>query len=129
MADTKNTEVPPASEPPASVPAAPVAVRERRSWLQPLLASLVVVAALVVGGFGGFALATATHAGGRPALEQGGLPGQPGMGQPGMGQPGPGGPQQGPRDRDGDGDHQPPPGGPSDDSDGDDDGGDDSTAG
>lgn len=121
MADTKNTEAPPASEPPAPVIAAPAVVREKRSWVQPLVAALVIVAALVVGGFGGFAIATATHAGGRPALEQGGLPGMPGMGQPGQR------PQQ--WQGDGDDDRPRPPGAPSDDSDGDVDGGDGSTAG
>jgi hypothetical protein len=89
MADTKNTEVPPASEPPAPVQQAPVVVRESRGWLRPLLAALIVVGALVVGGVGGFALAGAVHAGGRPPLEKG-------SGMPGPGQQGQGGPQQGP---------------------------------
>jgi negative regulator of sigma E activity len=81
MADTKNTEVPPASEPPAPVEetAAPVTVvREKRNWVTPLIAALVVVAALVVGGVGGYALAAVTHAGARPAIQQGQLPGQQG---------------------------------------------------
>jgi negative regulator of sigma E activity len=79
MADTKNTEVPPASEPPAPVEetAAPVTVvREKRNWATPLIAALVVVAALVIGGVGGYALAAVTHAGGRPAIQVGQLPGQ-----------------------------------------------------
>jgi hypothetical protein len=77
MADTKNTEVLPASEPPASLPtAAPVTVvREKRNWATPLIAALVVVIALVVGGVGGFALARATGPGGdRQAIQQGQLP-------------------------------------------------------
>lgn len=91
MADKENTEVPPASEAPAPVTtAAPVTVvRERSSWVTPFVAALVVVAALVLGGVSGFALAAATHAGGRPAIEQS---------QQGPQQQGPqqGGPQQGP---------------------------------
>lgn len=98
MTDTKNTEVPPASEPAAPVQqAAPAVVTEKRRWAMPLISALVVVAALVVGGIGGFAIATATHAGGRPAIEQGRFPGGPG--QPGQqGQQGqlPPGPQGGP---------------------------------
>jgi negative regulator of sigma E activity len=80
MADKENTEVPPASQSPAPVTtAAPVAVvRERGSWVTPLVAALVVVAALVLGGVSGFALAAATHAGDRPAIQQGQLPGQQG---------------------------------------------------
>jgi len=95
MADMQNTEVPPASQPQAPVPtAAPVAVvRERGSWVTPLIAALVVVVTLVVGGVSGFALAAATHAGARPAITQGQL----GAGQHGPQQgPRPGGPQQGP---------------------------------
>ena len=102
MADTKNTEVLPASEPPASVPtAAPVTVvSEKRNWATPLIAALVVVVALVVGGVGGFALARATGPGGdRQAMQQGQLPGGPGGGQQGQlgqqGGPQQGGPQQG----------------------------------
>ena len=98
MADTKNTEVLPASEPPASVPtAAPVTVvSEKRNWATPLIAALVVVVALVVGGVGGFALARATGPGaGRPAMEQGQLSGGPG-GQQGGGQQS-GGQQGGPQ--------------------------------
>lgn len=98
MTDTKNTEVPPASEPPAPAQEAPVVVRERRSWFRPLISALVVVAALVVGGIGGFAIATATHAG-RGAVVQGELPAGPGSDQQGQVQPGPGQPgQQMPRD-------------------------------
>ncbi|MGB3909959.1 MAG: hypothetical protein WBL06_05765 [Pseudolysinimonas sp.] len=87
MADKENTEVPPAAEAPAPVTtAAPVTVvRERGSWVTPLIAALVVVVTLVVGGVSGFALAAATHAGARPAIEQS---------QQGPG--GQGGPQQGP---------------------------------
>src|SRR5688572_4361375 len=72
MADKENTEVPPASQSPAPVTtAAPVTVvRERGSWVTPLIAALVVVVALVVGGVSGFALAAATHAGARPAMQQ-----------------------------------------------------------
>jgi hypothetical protein len=101
MADTKNTEVLPASEPPASVPtAAPVTVvSEKRNWATPLVAALVVVVALVVGGVGGFALARATGPGGdRQAMQQGQFPGGPSGGQQGQGQLGQGqqgGPQQG----------------------------------
>lgn len=78
MADKKNTEVPPASEPPAPVEtAAPVTVvRERRRWAMPLISALVIVAALVVGGIGGYAIAAATDAGGRPVIQQGQFPGQ-----------------------------------------------------
>jgi hypothetical protein len=97
MADTKNTEVLPASEPPASVPtAAPVTVvNEKRNWATPLIAALVVVVALVVGGVGGFALARATGPGGdRQSIQQGQFPGGPGGGQ--QGGPQQGGPQQGP---------------------------------
>jgi hypothetical protein len=91
MADKENTEVPPASEAPAPVTtAAPVTVvRERSSWVTPFVAALVVVAALVLGGVSGFALAAATHAGGRPAIEQS----QQGPQQQGGPQQGPGGPQ------------------------------------
>jgi len=116
MADTKNTEVLPASEPPASVTtAAPATVaNEKRNWATPLIAALVVVVALVVGGVGGFALARATGPGARgPAMQQGQLPGGP-QGQQGQ-QGGPqggqqGGPQQGPGGQQGqpprpDGDH------------------------
>ena len=93
MADNKNTEVPPASEPTAPVQqAAPVVVTEKRRWAMPLISALVVVAALVVGGIGGFAIATATHSGGRPAMEQGAVPGGPGQ----QGGPQESGPQQGP---------------------------------
>jgi hypothetical protein len=95
MADTKNTEVLPAYEPPASVPtAAPVTVvSEKRNWATPLTAALVVVVTLVVGGVGGFALARATVPGGdRQSIQQGQLPGGPGGGQQGQ----QGGPQQGP---------------------------------
>jgi hypothetical protein len=91
MADTKNTEVPPASEPPAPVEetAAPVTVvREKRNWATALIAALVVVAALVIGGVGGYALAAVTHAGARPAIQQGQLPGQQGGIQQGPGQQG-----------------------------------------
>jgi hypothetical protein len=93
MADTKNTEVPLASEPAALVQeapsqAAPVVVRETGSWFRPLVSALVVVAALVVGGIGGFAIATATLSGGRPAIEQGQFPGGPGQGGPQQGQQG-----------------------------------------
>jgi hypothetical protein len=91
MADKENTEVPPATEAPAPVTtAAPVTVvRERGSWVTPLIAALVVVVTLVVGGVSGFALAAATHAGARPAMQQS---------QQGPQQQGPqqGGPQQGP---------------------------------
>jgi hypothetical protein len=91
MADKENTEVPPATEAPAPVTtAAPVTVvRERGSWVTPLIAALVVVVTLVVGGVSGFALAAATHAGARPAIQQS---------QQGPQQQGPqqGGPQQGP---------------------------------
>ncbi|WP_309708382.1 hypothetical protein [Pseudolysinimonas sp.] len=92
MADKENTEVPPASEAPAPVTtAAPVTVvRERGGWVTPLIAALVVVVTLVVGGVSGFALAAATHAGARPAIEQGQFPAQQGP------QQGPGG-QQGDR--------------------------------
>ncbi len=93
MADKRN-DAPAASEAPASneTTAAPVTVvREKRGWATPLIAALVVVAALVVGGVGGFALATALDRDGRPAM-QGQLPGS---GQSGPLQ-GPGGQQQGP---------------------------------
>lgn len=104
MADNKNTEVPPASEPAAPVQhAAPVVVTEKRRWAMPLISALVVVAALVVGGIGGFAIATATHAGGRPAMEQGQMPGGPGQ-QGGTQQGQQGGPQQGPIPAPGEGD-------------------------
>jgi hypothetical protein len=95
MADTKNTEVPPASEPPASAyPVAPATVvRERGGWVTPLIAALVVVVTLVVGGVGGFALATATHAGARPAMQQGQIQ----QGGPQQGGPQQGGPQHGPQ--------------------------------
>lgn len=110
MADKENTEVPPASEAPAPVEtAAPVTVvRERGGWVTPLIAALVVVVTLVVGGVSGFALAAATHAGDRPAMQQGQLPIQ--------GQQGPqqGGPQQGPRPE---GDRPDRPERPTDDSD------------
>jgi hypothetical protein len=104
MADTKNTEVPPASEPPAPVQTAAPAtvVREKSNWATALIAALVVVAALVLGGVGGFALAAVTHDGGRPAIQQGqGQQGGPQQGGPQQGpqhgpQQGPGG-QQGPR--------------------------------
>ena len=93
MADTKNTEVPPASEPAAPVQEAPVVVREKRSWAMPLVSALVVVAALVTGGIGGFAIAT--QSAGRPANEQGRLP--TGQVQPGeQGQRGPEGQQGAP---------------------------------
>jgi len=102
MADTKNTEVPPASEPPAPVQTAAPAtvVREKSNWATALIAALVVVAALVLGGVGGFALAAVTHDGGRPAIQQG-QQGGPQQGGPQQGpqqgqQQGPGG-QQGPR--------------------------------
>jgi uncharacterized membrane protein len=94
MTDKKNTEVIPASEPVAPVQEAPVVVRERRGWFRPLISALIVVAALVVGGIGGFAIATATQAGGRVGVEQGQLPGAPGQGQSG---PGMGGDQSGER--------------------------------
>ena len=103
MADTKNTEVPPAPEPAAPAQEAPVVVREKRGWIRPLISALVVVAALVVGGIGGFAIATVTHAGQRAALEQGQFPGGPGQ------QPLPGGPGQGDLDGDHDGDRPQPP--------------------
>jgi hypothetical protein len=92
MADTQNTEVPPASEPQASVTTAAPAtvVRERSNWATPLVAALVVAATLVLGGVGGFALAAATHAGGPPAIQMAGVPGQMQHG------PHQGGPQQGP---------------------------------
>lgn len=107
MAETKNEET-----------VAPVTVvQEKRNWATPLIAALVVVVALVLGGAGGFALASVTHAGARPGIEQEQLPGSgqnqgPGgpQGQggpqqgPGGGQPG--GPQQGP----GQGQHPPQPG-------------------
>ena len=103
MADKENTEVPPAAEAPAPVTtAAPVTVvRERSSWVTPLVAALVVVAALVLGGVSGFALSAATHGGERPAVVQGqdgpGPQGGPQQGpRPGGSQQGPGG-QQGPR--------------------------------
>ena len=107
MADTKYTEVLPASEPPASVTtAAPVTVvRETGSWVTPLIAALVVVVTLVVGGVGGFALARATGPGGdRPAMQQGQLPG----GQQGGIQQGPGGQQGGPQQGPGGQQGQPP---------------------
>ena len=94
MADNKNTEVLPASEPAAPVQTtAPVVVTEKRSWAMPLISALVVVAALVVGGIGGFAIATATHSGGRGGIEQGPFPGGPGPDQQGQDQQGQG--QQG----------------------------------
>ncbi|WP_395640342.1 hypothetical protein [Pseudolysinimonas sp.] len=109
MADKKNTEVPPASEPAAPVQeAAPVVVTQKRRWVLPLISALVVVAALVVGGIGGFAIATATQAGGRPAIEQGQFPGGPGQ---------QGGTQQGPGQGDGQDGERPEP--PSDSTDGD----------
>ncbi len=117
MTDTKNTEVPPASEPAAPVQqAAPAVVTEKRRWAMPLVSALVVVAALVVGGIGGFAIATATHAGARPAIEHVRLPGGPGQpgqqGGPQQGRPGgPGGPQNGERPQ--------PPSDPSDEDDSD----------
>lgn len=96
MADKENTEVPPAAEAPAPVTtAAPVTVvRERGSWVTPLVAALVVVAALVLGGVSGFALSAATHGGDRLAMQQGQL-GGPGQQGPQQGGPmqGPGGPQ------------------------------------
>jgi hypothetical protein len=111
MTDTKNTEVPPASEPAAPVQqASPVVVAEKRRWAMPLISALVVVAALVVGGIGGFAIATATHAGGRPAFEQGQFPGGPQQGQL------PQGPQGGPGQN---GERPQPPSDQSGDSDGD----------
>ncbi len=104
MADTKNTEVLPASEPPASVPtAAPVkVVSEKRSGATPLIAALVVVMALVVGGVGGFALARATGPGGDRQIQQGQFAGGPGGGQQGQ----QGGPQQGPGGQHGPGGQQ-----------------------
>ena len=106
MADKKNTEVPPTSEPAAPVQEAPVVVREKRSWFRPLISALVVVAALVVGGIGGFAIATATHAGDRVAFEQGLFPGRPGQqgqqGGPGQGQQQNGERPQPPSDQSGD---------------------------
>lgn len=109
MTDTKNTEVPPASQAPAPAPVAAPAtfVREKNTWLTPLVAALVVVATLVIGGVGGYALAAATHAGGRPAIHQGQFPG-PGPG-PGPQQGGPqqGGPQQRPDGPQGQGPNQP----------------------
>jgi hypothetical protein len=103
MADTQNTEVPPASQPAASVPsAAPTTVvRERTNWATPLIAALAVTGALVLGGVGGFALAAATHAGAHPAMLQGQLQG-PGQQGPQMGGPRPGQPQQGPGGQQGD---------------------------
>jgi hypothetical protein len=98
MADKENTEVPPATEAPAPVTtAAPVTVvRERGSWVTPLIAALVVVVTLVVGGVSGFALAAATHAGARPAIQQSQQgPQQQGPQQSGP-QQGPGGQQGGP---------------------------------
>lgn len=94
MADKENTEVPPAAEAPAPVTtAAPVTVvRERSSWVTPLVAALVVVAALVLGGVSGFALSAATHGGDRPPIQQGMQQGQQGPQQGGP-QMGPGGPQ------------------------------------
>jgi hypothetical protein len=99
MADTKNTEVPPASQAPAPVETAAPAtvVRERSNWVTPLIAALVVVAALVLGGVGGYALAAVTHDGGRPVIQVGQLPGQHGP------QQGPGGPQGERPDRPADG--------------------------
>jgi hypothetical protein len=100
MADKENTEVPPASEAPAPVTtAAPVTVvRERGNWVTPLIAALVVVVTLVVGGVSGFALAAATNAGARPAIQQSQQgPQQQAPQQQGPQQgPRPGGPQQGP---------------------------------
>ena len=129
MTDTKNTEVPPASEPAAPVQqAAPAVVTEKRRWAMPLISALVVVAALAVGGIGGFAIATATHAGGRPAIEQGQFPGGPGQpGQQGGSQQGqlpqgPQGPQGGPGQN---GERPQPPSDPSEE----DDDSDDSTEG
>lgn len=84
MADTKN-EAPAADEAPVrneSTAAPATVVREKRGWTTPLVAALVVAGALVLGGAGGFALATAVHADGRPPLEQAGFPGA-GESQPG----------------------------------------------
>jgi hypothetical protein len=88
MADKKNTEVLPASEPPAPVQDAPVVVREKRSWFRPLISALVVVAALVVGGIGGFAIARTTAPATGPSFEQGQFPGAPGQQQGQQGGPG-----------------------------------------
>ncbi|HWH97059.1 MAG TPA: hypothetical protein VNS80_01720 [Pseudolysinimonas sp.] len=111
MTDTKNTEVLPAPEPPVSVqaPAPVTVVREKSGWVTPLIAALVVVVTLVVGGVGGFALAAATHAGGRPAIEQGQFPGPGGPQQgPQQSGPRPGGPLQGPGGQHGDRPNLPP---------------------
>jgi len=98
MADTKNTEVLPASEPPAPVQEAPAVVREKRGRLRPLISALVVVAALVVGGVGGFAIARTTAPATGPSFEQGQFPGAPAQGQQGQqGGPGQGGSQDGER--------------------------------
>jgi hypothetical protein len=66
-----NTEVPP----PTSAPA-PVQERPRRRWVTPLVGGLAVVAALAVGGVGGYALANATDAGGPPGIHAGPQGGQ-----------------------------------------------------
>ena len=116
MTDTNNTDVPPAS--PTPEPAAPAAVaRPRSGWVTPFIASLVVAVTLVVGGVGGFALATATHAGGRPAIDLVSAPGQHNLPHGGPAQPGPqlGGPHQGGTEQNPEGPHGPRPELPSDD--------------
>ena len=78
----------------------------KRSWVTPLIATLVVVAALVLGGVGGFALAHATGEGGRPDIQQGPQGQAPGGPEhrPQQGQL----PQQGPRPQQGpEGQHGP----------------------
>jgi hypothetical protein len=124
MADNKNTEVPPASvaAAPAVVTVAPATVTsERRNWAMPLISALVVVAALVLGGFGGFALArTIDHHDAREAMQQhrilerqDGQFGGPQQGGPQQGRPGgpgqnqPGGPPQGGPNGDSDSDPDP----------------------
>ncbi|MEO5534593.1 MAG: hypothetical protein ABIR17_05615 [Pseudolysinimonas sp.] len=102
MADNKNPEVAPVEAASPVTTATPVTiVRERRSWLVPLVSALAIALALVVGGIGGFAIGRATdHREGRVAMEQAHFPGGPGaqQGQQG-GQGGQGGQQSRPPHR------------------------------
>jgi len=71
---------------------------QTRPWPTALVAALVVSGALLLGGAGGFALASALHSGDRPGIHVVSFPGAgPGSGPgPHVGGPGqPGGQQQG----------------------------------